>query len=110
MATSSNKPTTSTAVIEDDSKQAKQQENGLLSYSLTDRQLSALKTIRSRNLSIFLDIDSIKTIASPISSPYRYNSVKNNVTFYEANNRTMNTMLEKQGKLALAPANMIKFI
>ena len=65
-------------------------------FSLSESQIKALKSIRTRssNMSPFLNISA------------------NQSQTYVSNNKynSMNTMLEKQSKLQLAPANLSKFI
>lgn len=86
--------------------------NGLMNLTLSDRQLSALKSIRARNASNF-EIDSIRSSALNASvtaySTRHYGANNAPAAFYETN-KTFNTMLEKQSKLTLTPANLVKFI
>lgn len=104
--------------IDDLESQQQQQQQQSLSFALSDRQMSALKSIRTRNLSIF-DIDSSismanKTNATSSGSSTNRFMLKSTTmpSIYEqsANSRAFNTMLEKQSKLVLAPANLTKFI
>ena len=61
------------------------------SFNFTDNQIDALKSIRKRNLSQF-----------KINDTFNQNNNNNNY-------RSLNTMLEKNGKLQLAPANLVKY-
>ncbi len=62
--------------------------------TLTNQQISALKSIRNRNMSLFrVNSNNMQQTAS--------DSLKSS---------GFNTNLERQGKLSLAPANLVKFI
>jgi len=63
------------------------------SFNFTDNQIDALKSIRKRNLSQF-----------KINDAFNQNYNNNNTNY-----RSLNTMLEKNGKLQLAPANLVKY-
>lgn len=75
-------------------------------FMLTERQLSALKSTRTRNLSTF----QIGLNNSSYSMSFSKSSSQ--IGYYGSNNKAIvsNTMLEKQSKLSLSPANLSKFI
>lgn len=72
--------------------------NELNQFSFSDIQIDTLKAIRTRNLSQFKINDGY---ASPLLA-------KNSFSFNSK--RTVNTMLEKNSKLQMAPANLTNFI
>lgn len=83
------KPTTSSSIeIAEATRLTNSPENESAEYnfSLTEEQINALKSIRTRNSALF-----------KVNQVYSTNSESN-------------TTLEKQSKLSLAPANLIKFV
>ena len=87
-----NESSSSTSSDHWDSSQSK-------SISLSENQLKALKSIRTRKQ---LNFVSANKLAGSAQSQLFFDSTNNN--------NTVNTMLERQSKLQLAPANLSKFI
>jgi hypothetical protein len=74
--------------------------NGSKSKStLTSQQVSALKSIRTRNMTLF-----------KVNTPDKANTGSFSSSSSAAASRGFNTNLERQSKLQLAPANLVKFI
>jgi hypothetical protein len=68
------------------------------SISLSENQLKALKSIRTRKQLNFVPANKLA------------GSAQSQLFFDSTNNNSINTMLERQSKLQLAPANLSKFI